>query len=202
MKITGLKTFVVGYYPDTFLGNFLFVKVSTDEGISGIDECYACGKALTVEAAVKELERYLLGKDLLTIEHHWQAMDHCSFHSGWILNCAMAGVEMALWDIAGKHFGAPVCNLMGGRTRNHVRVYANVFYVPTVQEAVTGLTHLVKQGYTAVKTEVHLAKEGSILRDDELVNENVEMIRVLRESVGDSVDIALDIGVLSVREMP
>ncbi len=194
LKITGLKTFLVGYYLDTFPGNFLLVKVSTDEGISGVGECYACGKALAIESAVRELERYLIGKDPLMIEHHWQTMDRLPFHSGWVLSCAMAGVEMALWDIKGKHYSAPVCSLMGGPTRDKVRVYADVFYVPTAQEAVAGLTCFVRKGYTAVKTEVHLSKEGHTLRDEELVKENVDMIRALRESFGEKVDIALDVG--------
>jgi len=200
MKITDLKTFIVGYYPNTFPGNFLFVKISTDEGISGVGECYACGKTQTIEVAVKELERYLIGKDPLMIEHHWQEMDRAPFHTGWVLNCAMAGVEMALWDIAGKHYKTPVYNLLGGRTREKVRTYVDVFGAPTIEEAVKKLTDFVKKGYTAVKTEVRLAKGDHSLRDDDLVRENVNLIKALRENVGYDVDVAIDIsGAISPR---
>jgi galactonate dehydratase len=195
MKITGLKTHIVGYYPDTFPGNFLLVTVSTDEGIVGVGECYACGKAKTTEAAVKELERYLLGKDPLMIEHHWQAMDRMTTHSGWILNCAMAGVEMALWDIAGKYYEAPVYDLLGGgRTRDKVRIYADIFYLPTSEETIRKVRDFVDRGYTAVKTTVLRSKEGRSLRGENLIRENVELIRSLRESVGNKIDIALDMG--------
>lgn len=194
MKITKLETFLVGYYPDTFPGNFLLVKVSTDTGVSGVGECYACGKAKTTEMAVKELERYLIGKDPLMIEHHWQVMDRTPFHTGWILNCAMAGVEIALWDIAGKYYGTAVHNLLGGPTRERVRTYADVFHAPTTEDAVKGLTDLVKEGYTAVKTSVYYSKKGHLLRDDALVKENVDIIKSFRENVGFDIDIALDAG--------
>ena len=106
MKITKLTTFVVP-------PRWLFLKVETDEGVTGWGEPVVEGRALTVEAAVKELGDYLIGKDPRLIEDHWTVMHRGGFYRGGpILMSAIAGIDQALWDIKGKALGVPVHELL------------------------------------------------------------------------------------------
>src|SRR6185503_9315910 len=99
------------------------VKITTDNGIVGWGESTLEGKARSGMAAVEEIGDYLIGKDPLRIEHHWQHVYRSAFfRGGAILMSALSGVDQALWDIAGKHFGAPVHQLLGGATRDRIRV--------------------------------------------------------------------------------
>ena len=117
MKITGLELFKVR-------PRWLFLKISTNEGISGWGEPIVEGRAETVKAAVLELEDFLIGKDPRRIEDLWQAMYRGGFYRGGpILTSAISGIEQALWDIKGKYYSAPVYELLGGAARELIRVY-------------------------------------------------------------------------------
>ena len=97
---------IVDVEPVPLAPRWLFVKVTTDEGIVGWGESLG-DRALTIAAAITELKRYLVGKDPFQIEHHWQAMYRGAFwRGGPILNAAISGVDTALWDILGKALGA------------------------------------------------------------------------------------------------
>jgi len=104
---------------------WLFLRVETDTGLVGWGEPVVEGRARTVETAVEELfETYLLGEDPLRIEDHWQTMYRGGFYRGGpVLMSAIAGVDQALWDIKGKHLDVPVYDLLGGPTREKMRVY-------------------------------------------------------------------------------
>ena len=119
MKITKVEPILVE-------PRWLFVKISTDEGITGWGEALG-DKGETIAAAIKELARYLIGKDSTRIEHHWQAMYRGAFwRGGPVLNAAVSGVEIALWDILGKFLNVPIYQLLGGKCREKIRVYANI----------------------------------------------------------------------------
>src|SRR6185312_14852224 len=112
MKITKLETFVVP-------PRWLFLKIETDAGIVGWGEPVVEGRAHTVQTAVEELSDYLIGKDPLLIEDHWQVMYRAGFYRGGPIGMsAIAGVDQALWDIKGKHHGVPVHALLGGQVRD------------------------------------------------------------------------------------
>ena len=103
---------------------WLFLKVSTDEGIVGWGEPVVEGRADTVRAAVEELAGYLIGKDPFRIEDHFQVMYRSGFYRGGpVLTSAMSGVEQALWDIKGKALGVPIYELLGGAARDRMRIY-------------------------------------------------------------------------------
>src|SRR5216110_2983235 len=124
---------------------WLFLKVHTNAGIVGYGEPITEGRALTCREAVKEIEPYLIGKDPRRVAHHWQAIyRHAFYRGGPILTSALSGIDQALWDIKGKAFGVPVYELLGGPTRERVRVYAHA-----------GKPELIKQkkalGFTAFK---------------------------------------------------
>lgn len=102
------------------------VKITTDDGIIGWGESTLEGKPKSTMAAVEELAEYLIGKDPLRIEHHWQHIYRSAFFRGGnVLMSALSGIDHALWDIAGKYHGVPVYQLLGGPTRDRVRVYAH-----------------------------------------------------------------------------
>src|SRR6266568_3986686 len=84
------------------------------------------GKPKSTVAAVEELAEYLIGKDPLRIEHHWQHIYRSAFFRGGnVLMSALSGIDQALWDIAGKHYGVPAYQLLGGAVRDRIRVYAH-----------------------------------------------------------------------------
>ncbi|MEC3982794.1 galactonate dehydratase [Amycolatopsis sp. H20-H5] len=147
MKITGIETFLVA-------PRWLFLKVSTDEGVSGWGEPVVEGRAETVRAAVHELGELVLGRDPLRIEDHWQVLRRGGFYRGGpVLSSALSGFDHALWDIAGKVRSAPVHELLGGPVRDRVRVYSWVGgdRPSKIREAVS---EQVEAGFTAVKMNV------------------------------------------------
>ena len=102
------------------------VKITTDTGIVGWGEATLEGRPKSTWAAVEEMADYLLGEDPLRIEHHWQNIYRSAFFRGGnVLMSALAGIDQALWDIAGKHYGVPAHALMGSNTRDKIGVYAH-----------------------------------------------------------------------------
>ena len=117
MKISRIETFLVP-------PRWLFVRVETDSGIVGWGEPVVEGRSETVRTAVEQLSELLIGEDPLRIEDHWQVMTKGSFYRGGpILSSAVAGLDQALWDIAGKSLGVPVHQLLGGHVRDRIRMY-------------------------------------------------------------------------------
>lgn len=118
MKITSYELFQVP-------PRWLFLKIETDEGVTGWGEPVIEGRAATVKTAVDELMNYLIGKDPLQIEDHWNVMYRSGFYRGGpILMSAISGIDQALWDIKGKHLGVPVHQLLGGKARESIKVYS------------------------------------------------------------------------------
>ena len=105
MKITKVEPLL--------LDRYLLVQVHTDAGITGLGESGAWGYLEASEAAVQKYGRYLIGKDPLLIEHHWQYMYRFSHFRGAAIMGALSAIDIALWDIAGKHFEVPVYQLLG-----------------------------------------------------------------------------------------
>ncbi|CAI8027141.1 D-galactonate dehydratase [Geodia barretti] len=139
MRITKLETFLVK-------PRWLFLKIHTNAGISGWGEPILEGRARTCATAVQELETYLIGKDPRAVTHHWQAIyRHAFYRGGPILTSALSGVDQALWDIKGQALQVPVYELLGGPTRQRIRVYA---HANTPQ----ALKDKMQQGFTAFKT--------------------------------------------------
>src|SRR4051812_37314646 len=138
LKVTKLETLLVQ-------PRWLFLKVHTNAGIVGLGEPIVEGRALTVQTAIKEIEPYLVGKDPRRVAHHWQAIyRHAFYRGGPVLTSALSGIDMALWDIKGKALGVPVYELLGGPTRDKVRVYAAVSSPADVKRR-------LGEGFTAFK---------------------------------------------------
>ena len=187
MKITDVETVVV------FGGfrNWVFVRLHTDEGLIGTGEATLEGRAETMVAAVGELKRYLVGQDPLRIEHHWQAMYRGPFwRGGPVLNSAISGVEMAMWDIFGKSVGLPVYQLLGGAVRDKIRVYANGPRGETPEALAESALTLKEAGYSAMK----LVPFGPTKPLDGVatIRRAARIMEAVRLAVGPDVDLAVD----------
>jgi galactonate dehydratase len=187
-RVTAVDAFLVA-------PQWLFVRVRTDEGITGWGEGGIQVRARAVQAAVSHLADYLVGQNALAIEAHWQAMRRSGFYrDGPILSSALAAVDEALWDIAGKFHGVPVHELLGGPVRDRVRAYAWIagddFGEFTEAELIAETRGRIDEGFSAFK----LTPAKSFAIDTPKVgHEIVERIAALREAVGPERDIALDV---------
>src|SRR5215208_6360845 len=188
MKITRVETIPVDRY--------LYVQVHTDEGITGLGESGTWGYLEASEKVVEKFAHYLVGEDPLRIEHHWQYLYRSSHFRGAAIMGALSAIDIALWDIAGKHFGVPVYQLLGGKTRDRARVYYHVFG-QTTEELVQGCVDARARGFTAVGHltpfldeprqtpyfKTHVAK----------MREGIDRVHQYREAVGDDVDLCIEI---------
>ena len=148
------------------------------------------GRAHTVATAVDELSDYLVGKDPLQIEKHWQAMYRGAFYRGGpILMSAIAGVDQALWDIKGKYHDAPIHQLLGGQVRDRVKVYAWVGG-DRPADIVSSAQNAVNEGFSA--TKMNLTEELQVIDHLSKIDDAVERIASLRGAVGNKLDIAVD----------
>ncbi|MCJ7736839.1 MAG: mandelate racemase/muconate lactonizing enzyme family protein [Anaerolineae bacterium] len=185
MKITNLKTFVVG----NPWKNWVFVKVETDEGITGLGEATGGLKTLPIEAEVQELSRFVIGADPLQPEKLWQQM-----YKGVFLNSspALSAIECACWDILGKTLNAPVWQLLGGKHRPKLRVYANGWYKGPRDPAffAEAAIAVVEKGYTALKFDPFGKAYRFIEPDEERLS--LSLVRAVREAVGDDVDLLIE----------
>lgn len=189
MKITEVKPMLAN--------RFLFVKITTDEGIVGMGESGAWAFQDAAKEAINTFALYLVGKDPMTIEHHWQYM-YRSFHfRGAAIMGAISAIDIALWDIAGKYYGCPVYQLLGGKVRDKARVYYHVgggdidSMVKNLKEAkakgFTAVGHLspfLNEPRTQVYNEVSFAKK---------IENAIERVGAYREAVGNDVDLCVEI---------
>ncbi len=189
MKITGIEQF----FPRP---RIRLVKITTNNGLVGWGETTLEGKPKSTVAAVEELSDYLIGKDPLRIEHHWQHIYRSAFFRGGnVLMTALSGIDQALWDIAGKYYEVPVYQLLGGPVRDRIRVYAHWGISSLTDEGKSSakdrLEWLQKTGgYTAFKSG-----PGGKWRAHEapsVIDGFVERAYLMREWVGLDVELAFD----------
>ena len=189
MKIAAIEQF----FP---MPRVRLVKVTTDSGLVGWGETTLEGKARSTSTAVEELGDYLIGKDPLRIQHHWQHIYRSAFFRGGnVLMSALSGLDQALWDLAGKHFGVPVHQLLGGAVRDRIRVYAH-----------WGIDSLTDEGKAAARERLDFLQKrggydayksgpGGTWRAHEppaVIDDFVERAYLMREWVGDEVELAFD----------
>lgn len=188
MKITAIEQF----FPHP---RIRLVKVSTDAGLAGWGETTLEGKPRSTTAAVDEMADYLIGRDPLRIEHHWQQIYRSAFfRGGSVVMSALAGLDQALWDIAGQHFGVPVYQLLGGAVRDRIRVYAHWGILAlddaTLDAARQRLDWLKTMGHNAFKSGPRGHWRGH--ESPAYVDEFVKRAYLMREWVGPDAEIAFD----------
>jgi galactonate dehydratase len=167
----------------------IFVKMHTDAGIVGIGEGTVEGRIPTTMAAIQELEKYLIGKDPRQPAHHWQAMyRHAFYRGGIILTSALSAVDIAMWDIKGKALGVPVYELLGGPTRDRIRVYGQA-------ESPEGAKKVIAEGYQSLKVGIFSSRGRSsrYSENPDFVEGVVENIRAIRKVIGPKVDLGIEL---------
>ena len=187
LKITGLKTFVV----NVGSVNWVFVKIHTNQGLTGLGEGSVTSKEATIAEAIREHERFLVGKDPTEIERLWQAMfRYPRWRGGPVLNSAISAVEIALWDILGKAVGLPIYRLLGGACRDRIRMYVHAGG-QTPEEAAHNALAVRERGYTALKWAPFEPRQNTIRARDQ-VRRAVARMEAQRKALGDDFDILID----------
>jgi galactonate dehydratase len=190
MRITAIDTYIAG----NPWKNWLFAKVSTDEGIHGIGEGTLNYFGKTVEAAIHELTPLVIGMDPFQVEIISQRLIRDVYSEGAQIHmCAAAAIEIACWDIIGKATKQPIYNLWGGRCHEKLRAYANGWYRgPRTPESFAEKAKAVaKRGYTALKFDPFGSAWRTLSRYD--FDLSVDIIRAVRDAVGPSVDLLIEV---------
>ncbi len=208
MKISGVRTAVVqGNY------EWILVRVYTDEGLVGLGECYW---GAGVESIVRHLKGLLLGEDPHNVDWLYQKMVRGmsgAGSTGGATVAAISGVELALWDLKGQALGTPIYNLLGGRHRQRIRIYADCGHgaQPTPAAWADKAREMVALGFTAIKFDIDniaaarfrdpyhvgVGRSGWLQGQQQpLANAEldlmVELVGAVREAIGPGIDLALD----------
>jgi galactonate dehydratase len=192
VRISDVKTFIV--HPGRGK-NWLLVKVETDEGLFGWGESYTqADRDRAIEAHIHAMKRYLVGRSPFDIKHIVGVMYHdwAGRRGAMDFYCAISGVEHALWDIVGKVCNQPVYNLLGGKAREKVRVYANGWDAgKTPEQAAAAAKRVVTMGFTALKFDPFPDPWRTFIdaRQEQTAIDNVAAVR---EAVGPEVDILVE----------
>ena len=193
MKITAVKPYTV--HPG-WRKNLIFVKIETDSGVYGWGEAYSqYDRDTAVMAQLEALGKYALGRDPFNIKHFTQiAFDDYAARRGSLeLFCAISGIEQALWDIVGKACGQPVYNLLGGRCRDKIRIYANGWSYQLKEPAdyARAAEKVIRQGFNALKLDPLPAPWRSWIPKEHEARA-VAVVKAVRDAVGPDVDILID----------
>jgi len=189
MKITDVKLIYAKHY--------LFVHVYTDEGIVGLGEAGNWGYLDATAAAINKFAKYLIGRDPMRIEDLNQNFYRSVYFRGSVIMSAISAIDIALWDIKGKKLGVPVYELLGGKTRDKIRVYASVMVKENdLAKLALGYKDLQAKGFTAAKIFVNgpiqTANDGMDEFYSGRIEDELEKVRIIREAVGPHFDFILE----------
>ena len=183
MRIREVKPFLVG--------RCLLVRVYTDSGFVGTGEAGLWAHHRLVYGAIQELSTYYVGKDPALIEHHYQVVSRNTHFVGSVLSAAMSAIDIALWDILAKSVGKPVYQLLGGKCRDKIKVFANVIG-DTLHERAQSAIHNVEKGFISLRTTPFFpgwAQQSAT----KVIKTAVEIVSTIRKAVGDEIDLGLEI---------
>lgn len=192
MKITGVKT----YMHFSVWRNIIFVEVTTDEGITGIGEATIRNKEMAVKAAIENhIAPLVIGMSPFEIEKFL----HLSFikdawRNGAVFNSAISGIEIAMWDIIGQKLQQPVYNLLGGKLKDRIPVYANTWFMgaKTCDEFAESAKETVKKGFFALKWDpLKVAPDDAPER--ERVQGGLDCLAAVRDAVGNKVELFIEL---------
>lgn len=183
MKIEKITPFLVD--------RFLLVRVYTDEGIIGNGEAGLWAHHKMVYQAIQDLSDYYVGKDPRQIEHHYQVVSRDTHFMGAVLSAAMSAIDMALWDILGKSVDLPVYQLLGGKCRDKVKVFANVTG-KTPEEMAESAAKQVEAGYLSLRTQPFFPG-WEAQTPTKTISDAVAIAAAIREAIGDGIDLGLEI---------
>lgn len=190
MKITRVETFLT----NAGLRNYLFIRLSTDNGLSGIGEASLEWQEKTVHTLIDEwVADRVLGTDPFDIESAIGGMIRDQYQGGSTVMTAISGVEIAFWDIIGKACGQPVYKLLGGRCHERLEAYANGWYggARTPREYAEAAKIAVNRGYTALKFDPFGTVWKEMNRDE--MEETEALVSAVRDAVGDKIGLMIEV---------
>ena len=183
MKIAEVESLVVG--------GGQFVRITTDSGLVGTGQTACWGYPGAVDQVVQTFKRYLIGQDPLRIEHHWQYLYRLAPFRGSVLSGAVSAVDIALWDIKGQHFQAPIWELLGGRCRDKIRLHL-LMGGGSPERVHANAKAAAEEGFTAIKWDpIPAGFQNMSLAA--LIGGTVDQVAAGREAVGREVDIILEL---------
>ena len=178
------------------VGQFMFVRIVTDQGVVGYGEAGIWGHITTAETAIVRFAEYLVGKQAFDIEHHWNVMHRFSYFQGLAINAAIAAIDIALWDIKGKALDVPIYQLLGGACRTKARVYGHI-YESTIEKVLEECQRKMSLGFTALGHINPFLDEGTdkvyFKTHVQKMNDAKENVRKMRAVVGDKVDLLIEL---------
>lgn len=182
MKIEKITPFLVD--------RFLLVRVYTDAGIVGNGEAGLWAHHHPVYQTIQDLSNYYVGKDPLRMEHHYQTVTRDTHFMGAVLSAAVSAIDMALWDIFGKFTNLPIYQLLGGKTRDKVKVFANA-NGDTVEACAEAAAQAVAKGYESLRTMPFLP-DWEKQSPSKTIDDVVRIVAAIREAVGYNIDLGVE----------
>ena len=183
MKIDKIESF--------FIRNGYVIRIHTDNGISGVGQTACWGYPEAVDSIINTFKKYLIGQNPLRIEHHWQYLYRMGPFRGTALSGAISAVDIALWDIKGKHFGVPIWELLGGNCRDKIRLHllGGGGTPETMYEAAKAA---VEEGFTALKFDPVVGNFQD-MTVDRLVKTARDLVAAAREGGGPDLDLIVEV---------
>ena len=187
MKITQLEPILAG-------DRYLFVKVHTDKGLTGLGECGAWAYQEATALVLKQMEKLIVGEDPLRIEFIWDALTRNLHFRGSITQAAISGIDIALWDLKGKYFNVPCYELLGGKVRDKIKIYVNA-RGKNGDEIAEAAGKLKDSGFKSIRFSIgHNNDENG--RCGETFTETISRVEktmsAVRTAAGDTMDIAIE----------
>ncbi|KAK5064582.1 hypothetical protein LTR84_000415 [Exophiala bonariae] len=178
------------------VGQFLFVRIETDDGVVGWGEGGVWGHIEAAATAVTRFAEYLNGKTAFSIEHHWNVMHRFSYFQGLAINAAISGIDIALWDIKGKVLGVPVYELLGGACRTKARIYGHI-YEKSIEKVLEECKRKMALGYTAFGHINPFLDEGNdqvyFKTHVQKMQDAADNVHKMRAVVGQKVDLLIEL---------
>ena len=171
---------------------WLILKIFCEDGTVGIGEAGVHGWQRPTQTMIKTMSDYLIGKDPSLIEHHFQWLYRSSHFMGSVVQGALSAIDIALWDIKGKRLSVPIYELLSGKTRDKVRCYMHV-YGNTLDDLVKDSLEKVKMGFTAIRFSPYSPEFYKHKSLSEWIEDAVSRVGAVRETIGDGVDLCIEI---------
>ncbi|MBE31844.1 MAG: galactokinase [Rickettsiales bacterium] len=171
---------------------WLILKIFCEDGTVGIGEAGVHGWQRPTQTMIKTMSDYLIGKDPSLIEHHFQWLYRSSHFMGSVVQGALSAIDIALWDIKGKRLSVPIYELLSGKTRDKVRCYMHV-YGDTLDDLVKDSLEKVKMGFTAIRFSPYSPEFYKHKSLSEWIEDAVSRVGAIKETVGDGVDLCIEI---------
>ncbi len=189
MKISDIRIYTL----DAFRTNWAFIRVETDDGLYGWGEASLGTREMALEGCVEDMKRLILGRNALDIEKMCFEVYRDSYWKGGpVMMSALSGIEIALWDIAGKYYNTPVYNLMGGKMRDRVKMYANAWFIGArePEDFAAAAVKTKALGIKAVKWDPFGKAHMTLTREE--MDHAVAIVGAVRDAVGWDMELLIE----------